>query len=50
MTPKMAFGETSASTVLEVTDDESLPQHERKVRQIEHAACDQFPSENGQAG
>jgi (p)ppGpp synthase/HD superfamily hydrolase len=46
---KMAFGETGASTVLEVTDDDSLPQHERKVRQIEHAACDQF-NRNGQVG
>jgi GTP diphosphokinase / guanosine-3',5'-bis(diphosphate) 3'-diphosphatase len=35
---KTAFGEKIASIVLEVTDDKSLPKHERKIRQIEHAA------------
>jgi guanosine-3',5'-bis(diphosphate) 3'-pyrophosphohydrolase len=46
---KRAFGEKIASIVLEVTDDKSLPKHERKVRQIEHAASDQF-KRNGQVG
>ena len=31
------FGETVTSYVLEVSDDKSLPKHERKQRQIEHA-------------
>jgi len=35
---KTAFGEKIASIVLEVTDNKSLPKHERKMRQIEHAA------------
>jgi hypothetical protein len=47
--PQMEFGETIASIVLEVTDDKSLPKRERNIRQIEHAACDQF-KRNGQVG
>ena len=35
---KTAFGEKIASIVLEVTDNKSLTKHERKIRQIEHAA------------
>lgn len=31
------FGERVCAIVLEVTDDKSLPKHERKLRQIEHA-------------
>jgi guanosine-3',5'-bis(diphosphate) 3'-pyrophosphohydrolase len=31
------FGENVCSMVLEVTDDKSLPKHERKLKQIEHA-------------
>jgi guanosine-3',5'-bis(diphosphate) 3'-pyrophosphohydrolase len=46
---KRAFGEKIASIVLEVTDDKSLPKHERNIRQIEHAASDQF-KRNGQVG
>lgn len=34
---KDQFGETVCSYVLEVTDDKSLPKHERKRLQIEHA-------------
>lgn len=33
----LRFGETIAATVLEVTDDTSLPKAERKALQIEHA-------------
>lgn len=33
-----AFGNKIAEIVLEVTDDKSLPKHERKLLQIEHAA------------
>jgi len=31
------FGETVCGYVMEVTDDKSLPKHERKLLQIEHA-------------
>lgn len=31
------FGQAVADYVLEVTDDKSLPKHERKLKQIEHA-------------
>jgi guanosine-3',5'-bis(diphosphate) 3'-pyrophosphohydrolase len=33
-----SFGRAIAATVMEVTDDRSLPKGERKLRQIEHAA------------
>jgi guanosine-3',5'-bis(diphosphate) 3'-pyrophosphohydrolase len=33
-----AFGERVAGLVVELTDDKRLPKHERKQRQVEHAA------------
>ncbi|MCD6308971.1 MAG: bifunctional (p)ppGpp synthetase/guanosine-3',5'-bis(diphosphate) 3'-pyrophosphohydrolase, partial [Candidatus Latescibacteria bacterium] len=39
-----AFGEGISAVVMELTDDKSLPDDERKRRQVEHAAGLSFPA------